>query len=119
MESRRRRILFLVLATSAFMIGSGSARPADTLQVKLQPLIAAHEGKVAVAVKNLKTGEAFSHDADIPMPTASLIKLPIMVEAYRQAEEGKLDLKKQITLRQEDKVPGSGILTPACQSKLF
>ena len=84
---------------------------AESLDEKLAPLIKAHEGKVAVAVKQLKTGESFTHNADVPMPTASLIKLPVMVEAHRQAEEGKVDLKKLITLRQEDKAPGSGILS--------
>ena len=38
-----------------------------------------------MAVKNLKTGEAFLYNQDVPMPTASLIKFPVMVEAYRQA----------------------------------
>jgi beta-lactamase class A len=102
----------LFVASCAWLLLAGAPRAsADDLQMKLAPLIAAHEGKVAVAVKNLKTGEAFSHNADIAMPTASLIKLPIMVEAYRQAESQTVDLKKLITLRPDDKVPGSGILT--------
>ena len=92
-------------------LANPTSAAADSLQVKLAPLIAAHEGKVAVAVKQLKSGETFTHNANVPMPTASLIKLPIMVEAYRQAEEGKIDLQKMLTLRQEDKAPGSGILT--------
>ena len=96
---------------ASLILFAAPALAADSLQIKLQPLIEAHEGKVAVAIKQLKTGETFSHCADVPMPTASLIKLPIMVEAYRQAEAGNLDLKKMITLRQEDKAPGSGILT--------
>ncbi|MCE9527650.1 MAG: serine hydrolase [Planctomycetales bacterium] len=104
-----KRFCMLLLATFA---GTGTPLVgADSLPMKLAPLIAAHEGKVAVAIKHLKTGETFSHQADVPMPTASLIKLPIMVEAYRQAEAEKIDLKKMITLRQEDKAPGSGILT--------
>jgi serine-type D-Ala-D-Ala carboxypeptidase (penicillin-binding protein 5/6) len=97
-----------LLALALFAAPSPAA---DGLQVKLAPLIATHEGKVAVAIKHLKTGESFSHHADVPMPTASLIKLPVMVEAYRQAEVGMVDLKGLITLRQEDKAPGSGILT--------
>lgn len=84
---------------------------AQSLVSRLQPLITAHEGEVAIAVKHLKTGETFNHRADEPMPTASLIKLPIMVEAYRQAAEGKLNLSDQVTLRDEDKAPGSGILS--------
>jgi beta-lactamase class A len=103
------RLSLLALAAIAGMAAPVVA--ADSLQIKLAPLLAAHEGNVAVAIKHLKTGETFSHHADVPMPTASLIKLPIMVEAYRQAEEGKIDLQKMLTLRQEDKAPGSGILT--------
>ncbi len=34
-----------------------------------------------------------------------------MIEAYRQADAGRLDLTKLITLNEDDKVPGSGILT--------
>ena len=73
--------------------------------------IEAHKGKVAVAVKNLKTGESFAYRADEPMPTASLIKFPVMIEAYRQAAEKKVDLDATVTLKKADKVPGSGILT--------
>jgi len=83
-----------------------------TLESRLTPLIKAHRGEVAVAVKNLATGETFSHHADEPMPTASLIKFPVMVEAYRQASLKKIDLNTVVTLRKQDKVPGSGILTP-------
>jgi serine-type D-Ala-D-Ala carboxypeptidase (penicillin-binding protein 5/6) len=77
----------------------------------LQPVIAAHQGTVSVAVKHLKTGASFSHQADEPMPTASLIKFPVMIAAYQQAADGTLDLNKSIVLKEEDKVPGSGILT--------
>src|SRR6188768_1081715 len=84
---------------------------AQTLSQRLTPLITAHEGDVSVAVKHLTKGESFAHQADEPMPTASLIKLPIMVEAYRQAEEGKIKLTDMVTFREEDKTPGSGILS--------
>src|SRR3954453_18262105 len=82
-----------------------------TLESRLMPLIEAHEGKVAVAVKDLKTGETFLYHADDPMPTASLIKFPVMIEAYRQAEEKAIDLGTKVILKDSDKVPGSGILT--------
>lgn len=89
----------------------GSLQGEESLEARLRPLIDAHKGEVAVAVKHLKTGEMFQHRADEPMPTASLIKLPVMVEVYQQAHDGKLKLTDPITLRNEDKVPGSGILT--------
>ncbi len=83
----------------------------ETLDARLLPLVRAHQGQVAVAVKHLKTGVSFEYRATEPMPTASLIKFPVMIEAYRQAHEGKLDLQKLVILKPEDKVPGSGILT--------
>lgn len=84
---------------------------AQSLGQRIQPLVDAHEGEVAIAVKHLGTGESFNLKAAEPMPTASLIKLPIMVEAYRQAAEGKFSLADPVTFKDEDKTPGSGILS--------
>lgn len=106
----RQRQLF-VLGFVLAVCSSVAVQAAESLGEKIMPLLEAHEGKVGFAVKHLKTGETFAHQADVPMSTASLIKLPIMVEAYRQADAGKVDLEKKITLTQDDKVPGSGILT--------
>src|SRR5262245_4540298 len=100
---------FVVAVMTALCLARTVA--AQTLSARLEPLISAHEGEVAVAVKHLKTGEAYGHKANEPMPTASLIKLPIMVEAYRQAAEGKVSLADPVTFRDEDKTPGSGILS--------
>ena len=101
-----------LLAAAALLLGTTLAFGAEpTLESKLAPLVKAHQGKVTLMVKNLKTGETFAIDPDIPMPTASLIKFPVMVEAYRQAEAKTIDLNKTITLKKGDKVPGSGILT--------
>src|SRR4051812_22762823 len=105
---RMRTTLCCVLLAAGFVL---KASAGESLEEKLAPLVKAHEGRVAVAVKQLKTGESFSHNADQPMPTASLIKLAVVVEAYRQADAEQVDLQRLITLRQEDKVPGSGILT--------
>src|SRR6266704_4410338 len=84
---------------------------AETLEQRLKPLIDGHAGQVAVAVRHLEKPESFTHRADEPMPTASLVKFPVMIEAYRQAREGQIDLARTVLLREEDKVPGSGILT--------
>ncbi|MBX9580757.1 MAG: class A beta-lactamase-related serine hydrolase [Gemmataceae bacterium] len=87
------------------------AASAADLEATLAPLVKDHKGKVAVAVKHLKTGEGYYLNADEPMPTASLIKLPVLAEAYWQKAEGKVDFGKVLTLKKEDKVPGSGVLT--------
>ena len=82
-----------------------------TLEARLAPLAKAHQGKVAIAVKHLTTGETYFLNADEPMPTASLIKFPVMIEVYQQVADGQIKFTDTVTLRSEDKVPGSGVLT--------
>ncbi len=82
-----------------------------SLEQAILPLIEAHEGEVGLAVKNLKSGESYEYKADRPMPTASLIKLPVMIATYDAIDKGKLSLDGMIELKKEDQVPGSGILT--------
>jgi beta-lactamase class A len=71
---------------------------------------------------NVTTGEEVGRDADRPMPTASVFKLPLLVEVFRQVEEGTLDLDDRVEFRAEDVVMGSGILRdfrPGLQPSLF
>lgn len=77
----------------------------------LTPAIKRHHGDVAVAIKNLKTDESFEYQGDKPMPTASLIKLPVMITAYEAIEEGKISLDDMIEVKKDDFVPGSGVLS--------
>src|SRR5215218_6718025 len=81
------------------------------LDARLAPLAKAHKGKVAVGVKHLGTGESWYRNPDVVMPTASLIKISVLVEAYLQADDGKFNLRDTVELKEADKVPGSGILT--------
>ncbi|MFN9638718.1 MAG: serine hydrolase [Pirellula sp.] len=83
---------------------------------ELKPVIEAHAGSVAVAIKNLETGETYLHNETEVMPTASLIKFPVLIELYRQAELKNVQLDSMVTLHESDKVPGSGILTDHFQS---
>src|SRR5690242_1409490 len=74
-------------------------------------MAAKHEGKVALFAKNLKTGQSIALNADTPVQTASVIKLPIMLEAFYQVKVGKVHLDDKITLNKDNQVPGSGVLS--------
>lgn len=84
----------------------------QTLDRRLKGLIEDHDGEVAVAVEHLQTQERFGFRSDEVMSAASLIKFPVMVEVYRQSEQGQIELHQFLELTEQDKVPGSGILTP-------
>src|SRR5207249_824291 len=81
------------------------------LETRLAPVARDHKGKVAIAVKHLGNGQSWTLNGDEVMPTASLIKFPLLIEVYWQVLEGKLKLSDMLTLKDSDKVPGSGILT--------
>ncbi len=112
---RRFRILVCVLFVSQLGTAGGQlwAQSAlvQSLQESIQPLVKSYKGDVAVSVYHFESDTSWSNRGDVPMPTASLIKLPVMIEAYRQVEAGKLKLDQRIEVRKEDMVQGSGILT--------
>ena len=101
-----------------FALPPGSRLIAADLNESLKPLIEAHAGDVAVCIRHLETGEQFVWRGDEVQPTASLIKMPVMVAAYRMVDQKELDLAKMILLEETDKVPGSGILTTHFSSGL-
>ena len=93
--------LLLLVAISLLYPRGGTA---SDLASQLLPLIEEHNGQVAIAIKHFSTGEAFAYRADEPMPTASLIKFPVMVEAYRQAHT---DCRHRLCRRQEIRRAGN------------
>lgn len=99
------------LVVLLFLCSRGLGEAAPTLEERLTALAQEHRGKVAIGMKHLETGESFFLNGDVPMPTASLIKFPVMIEVYQQAADGEVRLTDFVTLRDKDKVPGSGILT--------
>lgn len=104
-------VVLLMIANARSLCAAEASQPTKTLEQALQPTIEAHQGEVAIAVKNLKTGDSYEFKADRPMPTASLIKLPVMIATYDAVDKGKLSLDEMIELKKEDQVPGSGVLT--------
>jgi beta-lactamase class A len=76
----------------------------------LETAIRGFDGVVGLAAKNLDTGEEIVVNADTRFPTASTIKTAVMLEAWHQASQGKLSMDERLTLRDADKVGGSGVL---------
>ena len=76
----------------------------------LAPQLEALGGDTGVYVKNLVTGETWSHGADVPVVAASVIKIPVMIEAFAQRERGELDFDEIHALRDEERLPSCGTL---------
>lgn len=104
-----------VLFVLTICIFAGTAHSQSTLSSSIadtvEPLLKSYQGDVAVAVYHFESDTHWSVRGDVVMPTASLIKLPVMIEAYRQVAAGKVKLEQRIEVKKDDMVQGSGILT--------
>ena len=80
---------------TAFLLMSFLATFAQKVDKKLQKLIekelTGFQGSAGVYIKNLKTGKVASFNADTLFPTASTIKVPIMVGIFNKIEKGELN----------------------------
>ena len=74
-------------------------------------LVRALPGHIGVYALDTATGETYEHNADDPIEAASVIKLTVMAEAFRQFEAGLLDPASPVIIRREDKLPSCGALT--------
>ena len=85
---------------------------ADTaaLHRTLDSIADRHHGIVGYAIVNLETGERLTRRGDETFPTASLIKVPVMVTVFDLVLKGELSLDDPLTLLKIDKVGGAGVL---------
>jgi beta-lactamase class A len=101
---------FICAASLLLWVTATSLAAQESLQSQLNSISAQHHGKVALFAANLKTGETAGIDPDQPVPTASVIKLTILLEAMDQVRNGRPSLDEKIVLNKDDQVAGSGVL---------
>jgi beta-lactamase class A len=102
----RLPLLFQTAAAFAGFLGLAAGAPAagpSPLQDSLERAVRAFPGILGISAKSLDTGESFAVNGDLRFPTASLIKVAVMVEAYHQIAEGKFRAETAVTLAESDK----------------
>lgn len=88
------------------------AAPSDTaaLRRSLEAALREHPGVAGVSVRNLATGEALSIRGGETFPSASLVKVPVLVALLHEVHRGTMRLEEPITMIARDRVGGSGVL---------
>ncbi len=86
-----------------------SAADYKSLQALLDAELPLIPAKAGIWVKHLSTGEEGSVNADDTFNSASVIKIPVAVQALELVDAGMLKLSARTTLRVEDVRGGSGI----------
>jgi beta-lactamase class A len=81
----------------------------EKLRARIEAVDRGLDGVLGVSVKDLKGGMTYELRPQEPFPQASSIKLAVLYELYRQAEEGRVDLA-EITRPPLPRVRGGGVL---------
>ena len=87
--------------------------PLADLRAQLTSMSSRAPGHVAMDIEDLQTGLSSAVNPTASMPAASTIKIPVMVEVFRQLAAGNFDLNTRVTLHYADKDWGSGSLCDA------
>ncbi|HTM24891.1 MAG TPA: serine hydrolase [Vicinamibacterales bacterium] len=72
---------------------------APDLRARIEKLIDSSGAEVAVVVRSIQGKDEIAIDADKPFHAASTMKVPVMIELYRQAEAGRLSLDDPLAIR--------------------
>jgi beta-lactamase class A len=80
------------------------------LQARLQEAINGFNGDIGIYVKNLRTGRTVSINADTIFPTASIVKVPILLGVMDKLEKGELKYDSAIVYKDSLLYEGSDIL---------
>lgn len=90
-------------------VAAQSGRGAEALEAKIRELVAASGAEtVAVAFRDLQTGRELLINPSVSFHAASTMKVPVMLEVYREAREGKLSLDERLPVRNEFKSIADG-----------
>ncbi|NND73311.1 MAG: serine hydrolase [Rhodothermales bacterium] len=112
-------VAFSALAIAALMVtlpGQAAVQvlPEPTIDPDLQAVVDSvvrgFRGEVGVYVQHIPSGRSAEVRADVVFPSASLIKVPILINTVRQIEKGVLDIDAAFPFRDTLRTAGSGLL---------
>ncbi|MGP6158619.1 MAG: serine hydrolase, partial [Vulcanimicrobiaceae bacterium] len=83
------------------------------LQQQLVLAVGHAPGRVGIAVEDLATGYVSEINGGANLPAASTIKIPVMVEVFKQMQEGDIDLNTVVHLEASDRDWGWGDMADA------
>lgn len=82
----------------------------DRMTAELGKMAARYPGRVAITLKDMRSGRRWDYHPDDLFPAASLIKVPVLVATFYKIREGKLSLDEVLTVSRRNRVGGSGSL---------
>jgi beta-lactamase class A len=101
---------FLVVISFSFLQVNAQYKTDKRLEKKLQALADSFHGTAGIYVHHLKKGTEVAINADTVFPTASIVKVPIMVGIFKKIEEGEFTYHAPLLYRDSMSRGGSGLM---------
>lgn len=109
-----KKIFFLLMITSLLFGQSNASFPKsktdNILTKKLRELVKNFKGDVGIYVRHIRTGKTVEINADTLFPTASMVKVPIMIGIMDKVEKGVLKYDSLLMYRDSLLYPGEDIV---------
>ncbi len=80
----------------------------EKMSAELEKAARAYPARVAIIVRDLGRGWTYAYHPDDLFPSASLIKVPVMVGVFDKIHNGRLSLHSKLKLRRSTRMGGSG-----------
>ena len=82
----------------------------NKLEISIKNIINEFNGLCGVSIFDLNSNWYFGHNDDLIFPTASSIKIPVLIKLIDDSYNNKFNLSDEITVSDEMKSRGSGII---------
>ena len=110
---KRSWLLALLALVLPLPLGAQEAHRAvlaGKLRTELERIAREVPGVLGASVVDLASGERIGVNDTLTFPQGSAIKVPVLLELFRQAEAGRLRLDERVELRAAARTGGSGVL---------
>jgi len=104
------KTLFVISLAAVGFAQPAAQTPLARLEGQITRITRDLNANWGIYIKCIETGETIAINADQQMDTMSVIKIPLMAEAFRQIEEGKFKLSDRVTYTAEARRPGTGVI---------
>ena len=107
---RFKKIIFIVISAFLFIPSIAQSKKDKKLQRKIEALIAGFSGDIGVYVKDINSNRIIEVNADTVFPTASMVKIPILIGVMDKIERGNLQFDQELIYKDSLLYEGVDIL---------
>lgn len=91
----------------------------DNLKKELEGRISDFKGDIGIVIKDLNKGWEIDFNKEASFPSASLVKVPILLSYFYAQQEGRVRLNDLVSLKPHERVPGSNVLGDLASGSVF